>query len=104
MFPAICFGENKLDWVFDQERNVATVTTKQVVNDSFPILSVVHYSDDHSWGFYCGTTNKSEDLMLVRMGEVIDTDLSLNTIADLPPGWSAYRESVKHKWVRSKGE
>ena len=55
-------------WPFDQARNVATVTTRQVMLDKHPILSVVHYSEDDSWAFTCGTTNKSEDLMLVGMG------------------------------------
>ena len=87
-----------MNWPFDQERNVATVTTKQVMQENYPILSVVHYSDDHSWAFLCGTTNESEDLMLVGMGEVVDLDKSLIEIADLPPGWCADRESVGGEW------
>ncbi len=98
------FGESKVEWLFDQAQNVATVTTRQVVKESFPILMVVHYEDDHSWAFTCGTTNKSEDLMLVGMGEVVSLDPTLNTIADLPPGWSAVRESVGSEWVRTKDE
>jgi hypothetical protein len=93
-----------MEWPFDQERNVATVTTRQVAKEKFPILSVVHYSDDHSWAFTCGTTNKSEDLMLVGMGEVVDLDTSLYEIADLPPGWCAERKSVGGEWSRSKDE
>jgi hypothetical protein len=103
-FPVICFGENQVDWVFDQARNVATVTTRQVIHENFPILRVVHYEEDDSWAFTCGTTNKSEDLMLVGMGEIVDLDSTLSTIADLPPGWSAYRESVSGNWVRTKDE
>ena len=93
-----------MEWPFDQERNVATVTTRQVVKDNFPILSVAHYSDDHSWAFTCGTTNKSEDLMLVGMGEVVDLDDTLYEIADLPLGWCADRETVGGEWSRYKDE
>ncbi|WP_025562625.1 hypothetical protein [Psychromonas sp. SP041] len=93
-----------MDWLFDQARNVATVTTKQVMYENLPVLSVVHYEDDDSWAFTCGTTNESDDLMLVSMEQVVDTDPTLSSIADLPPGWSAYRESVNHKWVRSIDE
>jgi len=91
-----------MDWPFDQERNVATVTTRLVINEKYPVLSVVHYSDDHSWAFTCGTTNKSEDLMLVGMGEIIDLDKTLYSIADLPPGWCADRKTVNDEWVRYK--
>lgn len=89
-----------MKWPFDQERNVATVTTRQVMTENYPILSVIHYSDDDSWAFTCGTTNSSEDLVLVGMGEVVDLDNSLYEIADLPPGWCANRKSVNSEWVR----
>ncbi|WP_153039176.1 hypothetical protein [Microbulbifer sp. Q7] len=97
-------GVEKMDWPFDQARNVAAITTKQVVKDSFPVLMVVHYADDDSWAFTCGTTNKSEDLMIVGMGEIVSLDPTLYSIADLPPGWSATRASITSEWVRSKGE
>lgn len=93
-----------MDWPFDQAENVTTVTTKQVMHEGLPVLSVVHYEDDHSWGFYCGTTSKSEDLLLVRMDTIIKVDATLELIADLPPGWSASRKSLKDSWIRAKGE
>jgi hypothetical protein len=93
-----------MNWPFDQERNVATVTTKQVMKQNYPILSVAHYSDDHSWAFTCGTTNNSEDLMLVGMGEVVDLNDTLFEIADLPPGWCADRQSEGGGWNRYRDE
>ncbi len=93
-----------MNWPFDQSRNVAAITTKQVVKGSFPILAVVHYKDDDSWAFTCGTTNKSEDLMVVGMGELVDIDPTLYSIADLPSGWSAHRKSIDSEWVRTKNE
>jgi len=93
---------NETQWIFDQERNVATITTRQVIHENLPILSVVHFKDDDSWAFTCGTTNKPEDLLLVGMGEVVDRDESLYSIADLPSGWSAYRISIHDEWKRVK--
>ena len=104
LYSCVSFGESQMEWSFDQARNVATVTTRQVMREKFPILSVVHYAEDDSWAFTCGTTNKSEDLMLVGMGEVVDLDPTLKEISDLPPGWSATRKSVKNNWVRTRGE
>ena len=49
------------DWPFDQAPNVAAITSRQVLEDGLPILRVIHYSDDHSWAFTCGTTSETEE-------------------------------------------
>ena len=87
-------------WPFDQAENVAALTTKQVVKENKPILSVVHYSDDHSWAFTCGTTNESDHLMVVGLGCLLALDATLTEIADLLPGWGADRAAVGAKWHR----
>ena len=92
------------DWPFDQAPNVAALTTVRVLNDHFPILSVTHYSDDHSWAFTCGTTNVTEDGRVVGMHKILKLDPSLRTIADLPPGWIAWRENVGAEWHRSPND
>ena len=40
---------NNKDWKFDQDEDVAAITTKKVLYENAPILSVIHYDDDHSW-------------------------------------------------------
>ncbi len=88
------------DWPFDQAPNVAAITTRQVIEDGLPILSVVHYADDDSWAFVCGTSNELEDGRVIGMGTALELDASLATIADLPPGWCASRAAVGGEWVR----
>ena len=92
------------NWIFDQAPSVAAVTTRQVVREGFPVLVVSHYEEDHSWGFFCGTTDKSEDLMLVSMSEVLNVNPDLENIADLPPGWSAERSAKDKEWRIYKDE
>ena len=89
-------------WPWDQEENCATITTRQVMSGGYPILSVTHYEDDHSWAFTCGTTNDEGDALVVLMKNVVDLDPTLEEIADLEPGWSAYREKVGAPWVREQ--
>ena len=89
-----------MDWPFDQAENVAAITSKFVVDDNFPILRVVHYSDDHSWAFTCGTTNSLEDIRVISMTEAIKLDPTITEVADLPPGWCASREKVGENWER----
>lgn len=88
------------EWPFDQATNVAAITTRQVIDEGLPILSVVHYADDHSWAFVCGTSIATEDGRVIGMGTALDLDPTLATIADLPPGWCARRIAVGEPWTR----
>ncbi|MFN0278006.1 MAG: hypothetical protein ACKVRN_05315 [Pyrinomonadaceae bacterium] len=85
-------------WPFDQDENAAAITTRQVLENGFPILHAVHYSDDHSWAFTFGTTNDVDDGVVVCMIHPVDLDPTLELIADLEPGWVAFREAVGKPW------
>lgn len=89
-----------MNWPFDQAENVAAITTKLVLEDNHPILRVVHYSDDHSWAFTCGTTDEPEEGRVIAMAEAVRIDPTIIEIADLPPGWGASREKIGGEWVR----
>jgi len=89
---------NNKDWKFDQDEDVVAITTKKVLYENAPILSVIHYDDDHSWAFTCGTTNNPSDGVVVSMKCIIDFDLTLHDISDLEPGWGAWRESLNDDW------
>ena len=89
------------EWPFDQAQNVAAITTRQVLELGYPVLQVTHYEDDHSWAFVCGTTNDwAGDGRVICMAEALRIDGTLRSIADLPPGWSAWREDRNSEWVR----
>jgi hypothetical protein len=87
-------------WPFDQAQKVAALTTSRVLDDGFPILRVVHYLDDEDWAFTCGTTNDTADLRVIAMEEALALDATLAQIADLPPGWGAFRSASGGKWER----
>ena len=89
-------------WPFDQPENAAALTTRQVMKEGAPILSVTHYSDDESWAFTCGTTNSEGDAMVVSMRSVFALDPTLALVSDLPPGWRARRIAVGSAWVRTR--
>lgn len=92
------------EWPFDQAPNVAAITTVRVLKDKFPVLRVTHYSDDHSWAFTCGTTNATKDGRVIGMRHALELDPTLRTIADLPPGWTAWRERIGAEWHRSPND
>ncbi|ENH0543843.1 hypothetical protein ABVS17_004569 [Vibrio parahaemolyticus] len=91
-----------MNWSFDQDKNVAALITKQVVEQGLPILQVIHYSDDHSWAFMCGTTSNPSDTLVVSMEQAVSFDISLYEIATMPPGCIASRNSVEESWVCEK--
>ena len=78
-----------MEWPFDQAPDVAAITTVGAIGRGLPVLVVQHYDDDHSWGFLCGTTDKTKDGRIISMGRALQLDPSLRSIADLPPGWIA---------------
>jgi hypothetical protein len=63
-------------------------TTKQVIEDGYPILLVTH-DEDGDWQFRCGTTNGSEDARLVCLQEIVESHPSVAELVDLPMRWQA---------------
>ena len=92
------------NWKFDQARNVGAVTTAQVLDDAMPVLLVIHYGDDCSWAFLCDTTDNEDDSRMVTMEQIVEMDPTLKEIADLPPGWIAYRDFIGDEWDRFQEE
>jgi GNAT superfamily N-acetyltransferase len=87
-------------WPFEDTRNTAAITTRQVLEGA-PILRVAHDADDGSWQFLCGTTDETSDGRVVGLGSLCDRDPSLLGLADLPEGWSAWRERPGAPWRRN---
>jgi len=90
-------------WPFDQPKNVAVITLKQIVVDKAPILRVTHDAEDHGWQFLNPSFEaSSSNAYVVGLGQIVKLDPSVLEVADLPPGWVASRESVGGKWVKEK--
>lgn len=87
-------------WPFDQAPNVAAITTRHVLEGGLPILLVIHYSEDHSWAFLCGTSGATQDGRVICMDEALRRDPTLRGISDLSPGWTARRDRVGGDWRR----
>lgn len=85
-------------WIWDQTEDTATITTRQVAEQGLPVLVVTHFADDHSWAFTCGVSEDENDVMIVAMETIINLDPTLSEIADLEPGWSAYRDAIGAPW------
>ena len=91
------------DWPFGDPQNLAVITTRQVVEQGYPILLVTHDEDDGGWQILCGTTNDEEDAMVVSLKSLVARDPSLKELADLPLGGRAWRDSSEQPWKRERG-
>ncbi len=94
--------EAEQSWTFDQPRNAACFTLREIVEDGAPILYVTHDASDHGWQFLTGESVSMAQSMIVSMAEIVALDPSLLKIGNLPPGFSASRDSVESEWEISE--
>lgn len=95
-------GEARKQWPFDRPAKTPAITTRQVLERKEEIHVAVHYADDGTWAFLCGTTDAKDDGRVITLADAVKLDETLASIADLPPGWKAWRESRTAAWQRSE--
>lgn len=92
-------------WPFDDPPNVATISLRDIMERRAPILLVSHDADDGMWQFLDGRDNPDpEDAVILSLDCVLDLDPSIAELADLPPGWRAWREGANRPWQREPKE
>lgn len=90
---------------FNENLNTAVITTKYILEDDRPILYVFHYEEDGAWQFSGDEQDiKDADYRITSLQEMINIDISISEIADLPLGKMAYRRSSKDSWAISQIE
>jgi hypothetical protein len=87
-------------WPFDQPRDCATITMRQVLDGSEPILLVSHDSNDHGWQFIGSSDAAMDDARVVGLEEIVRLDPTILEVANLPPGWQAVRRELGGPWSR----
>ncbi len=83
--------------------NGLVITTRQVMEDGWPILLVTHDDEEpRGWQFVNGhgDTDDPGNGIPVHVQHVLDLDPSVGKLSDLPAGWRARRESAGGEWTR----
>ncbi|HEY8751064.1 MAG TPA: hypothetical protein VIM11_23975 [Tepidisphaeraceae bacterium] len=88
-------------WPFDQPRRCAVITLRSIVFNGDPILLVTHDADDHGWQFLGAGDADLNDAAVVGLEEIVKMDPSVLEVADMPPGWRAWRCSKSAPWERT---
>ena len=73
---------------------------RQVLERTEPILLASHDADDHGWQFIGTTDASTSDGRVVCLEEIVRLDPTIVQVADLPPGWQAFRDGVGEPWTR----
>jgi len=90
------------NWPFDDPKNVATFTVRQIVRDGNPILRVARDAEDGAWQFLGDSMSNGGGPVISCFHHPIDRDPSLAELADMPLGWYAERHGVGEPWTRKK--
>jgi hypothetical protein len=80
------------------------ITARQVMEHGWPILLVTHDRDEpRGWQFVNGQgdTDDRANGVTVHAAHVVERDPSVAELADLPPGWRAWRDSEEQPWNRT---
>ncbi len=89
-------------WPFDQPRNCAVITLRQILFDGAPILHVTHDEDDHGWQFLGLEDADVKQGAVACLLDIVKLDPSVLDVADLPVGWHAWRQSKLSPWRRER--
>jgi hypothetical protein len=87
-------------WPFSDPENLAVISIHQIVRDGEPVLHVVHDADDGGWQFLGWDDADIEDSTVVALRQIVQLDESIAALADLPPGWHAWRRTATEPWER----
>jgi hypothetical protein len=91
-------------WPFDQDRRCAVATLHSILSGGEPILHVFHDAEDHGWQFLDGNAPALSNLAFVALESIVKHDPSVLEVADMPPGWHAWRNSSTGAWQRAPSE
>ncbi len=89
-------------WPFEDPKNVAVITTHNIMKRLSPILYVSHDEDDEMWQFLEEGEVSEKEARILSLEEVVNLEPRLAELADLPIGWIAWRKSVSNEWIRVK--
>jgi hypothetical protein len=92
--------EKPTGWPFEDSPNVATITTRPVMDGTSWIALVSHDEDDGGWQFIGPEGAVEDQAMIVGLRSILKRDSTIAELADLPLGWRASRTGPDAPWQR----
>ncbi|MGJ7512665.1 hypothetical protein [Variovorax sp. GT1P44] len=88
------------DWPFDSPPSTECLTVRSIVEGVKPVLMASRDAKDGAWQFLTGDAFDAADEMVVSLTSMVDRDPTLVQLADVRPGWMAWREDGGAPWSR----
>jgi hypothetical protein len=88
-------------WPFTEAENTAVFACDHVIHGGRAILRVSH-DEEGDWQFHCGDSHADSAPLIICMGCIIERDPTLASVADLPSGWGADRETIGGEWSKEE--
>ena len=95
-----------MTWTFADSPDTGVYTTRQVFVEG-ELLSLVSHDLGGDWQFLHdeeddegGELRSEDDLMFVRLQEIVDRFPEVGQLSDLPIEWMATRTADREPWVR----
>lgn len=85
------------NWPFNVPPNTGCITTKQIIEENYPVLSILH-DKDGAWRVLCNTTEDPKDGMLVGLGFLYEKFPFMADFVDISMGHEATRETESSEW------
>jgi hypothetical protein len=83
---------------FKDSLKIVVFTSKYVINQNSPIVYVAHH-EDGTWEFWGEQIIDESEIMLVTLEQIIQKDISVLELADLPIEFSAQRKTKDSDWI-----
>lgn len=90
--------------VSDRKRVFGARTCTHVLDDDRPILVVSREADGEVLAVCGGEDDTPATTKDIALDELLGLDAGLTSLADMPDGWVALRESTDQDWTRSKAD
>lgn len=89
-------------WPFSDPPRVAVFTSKKIFDHNGWIQRVTHNEDDGAWQFHPEGGTAESEAQVVSLKTIAYVDPSILSLADLPPGWCAWRSTRDGQWRRER--
>jgi hypothetical protein len=93
-----------MSWPFADPEETVVIVLDRILRGESVLRLVTHDEDDGAWQFLDGDHVLEDDAVVVALAEMAQFDPGVLELADLPPGWHAWRDGPDQPWQRTQGD
>jgi hypothetical protein len=93
-----------MSWPFADPEDTVVIVLDRILRGESVLRLVTHDEDDGAWQFLDGDHVFEDDAVVVGLAEMAQFDPGVLELADLPPGWHAWRDGPDQPWQRNQGD